>query len=140
MFEGRGYINHLIQTRDPRCVVVYEQLQASLPGIYEDNPELESDDLEPALFEGDFFGDYTAEDFEDPHTSSSSDPAAESSDEDEDDDHATLPASWEPQPSSRPCRIFTSAAAIPARHTAVASGKPATRLSCRQHVAAASCK
>ena len=41
---------------------------------------------------------------------------------------------------SRPCRIFTSAAAIPARHTAVASGKPATRLSCRQHVAAASCK
>ena len=82
-FTASGLGKHLSQTKNPACINVRRgQAHQSLPPPSQSDPQpsglpfAQDFDLDgpPVIFEGDFFGDYTEQDFEDvpPDSSSSS--------------------------------------------------------------------
>ena len=114
VFTVSGLSKHLSQTRKSACVAVRIQRQSGLlrppaPAVITlsepsgassaaepQRMSLVDVDMEaaPIPFEGDFFGDYTADEFEDLPISES----ADESDDDDDDHDTPVPSGWEPPP------------------------------------------
>ena len=81
LFTASGLAKHLSQTNNPACISVRReqahqfhpppsQSETQADGLFAQDIDLDSP---PVIFEGDFFGDYTEQDFEDgPRDSSSS--------------------------------------------------------------------
>lgn len=92
-FTNSGYLSHLLQTKQPSCIQVREEEEASghlalQERAIDDDPE-DPEDPEDALppqaagaFEGDYFGDYAPADFEDYDEYEGSDQSDREDDED----------------------------------------------------------
>lgn len=72
-FTPSGYLSHLIQTRQARCIRVREEHEAQ--GLFalqemavddeDDEEDAQAEDAAPQAFGGDYFGDYAPEEFDD---------------------------------------------------------------------------
>lgn len=157
-FTISGFSKHLTMTRQPACVAIRMQRQGTLfslpsgsatcevsppqtPFLSEPNaaepqhiafPEVDME-APPVLFEGDFFGDYSAGDFEvDDSGDGHFPPESGSSDDSDEDDFAPMQPHWEPppQPLHEHVPPFTGAPSGP-NNTSRVSAAAATSASSR---------